>query len=49
MLIALWCFIVFAVIGQWATATASFFIMYSNETSDLQIINQYWPSRRFNS
>jgi hypothetical protein len=45
MLIALWCFIVFAVIGRWATATASFFIMYSNGTTDLEIINQYWPHR----
>jgi hypothetical protein len=45
LLIALWCFIVFAVIGRWATATASIFIMYSNGTTDLEIINQYWPYR----
>jgi len=45
LLIALWCFIVFAVIGRWAAATASIFIMYSNGTTDSEIINQYWPHR----
>ncbi len=45
MLLAFWFFVVFAVFGRWATATASIFIMHSNGTTDLEIINQYWPYR----
>ncbi len=45
MLLVLWFFAVYAVIGSWATATASIFIMHSNGTTDLEIINQYWPHR----
>jgi hypothetical protein len=45
MLLVLWFFLVLAVLGRWATATASIFILHSNGTTDLEIINQHWPHR----